>query len=95
MVTDDSVVSIWFSQPRPSSALRAYCCWSEREERSRIAEVAPDGSSEGRLMIRPVESCSWMCESRPSPVCRPSRARWLIMFWVTRLRVISAPARCG
>ena len=68
----------------PSSALRAYCCWLRSEERIRIAVVAPVGSSEGRLMIRPVESCSWALASRPRPVCMPVSDCWLSMFWVMR-----------
>jgi hypothetical protein len=65
-----SVRSAWPSRPRPSSALREYCVSSASDARIRIAAVVLVGESDGRLRIRPVESCSWLLASRLSPVWR-------------------------
>ncbi len=62
-LTPVSAVSVWPSQPRPSSALRAYCFWSEIDERIRIDDMVSLGESDGRFRTRPVETCSWIAAS--------------------------------
>ncbi len=60
-----------------------------------MAEVVPVGESEGRLITRPLESCSWSL-----PILArfawsdPSELR-VSMFWVTRVYDISDPPRSG
>ena len=80
----DSVPSVWSSQPTASSALRTNCCWLDSEDRIRIAVVAPVGSSDGRLISRPVVSCSCALATRSMAVCMPLNDWWLSMFWVIR-----------
>ena len=94
-MTPVSAVSVWPSQPRPSSALRAYCFWSEIDERIRIDAMVSLGESDGRLRTRPVETCSWMAASLARLDWSELSECWLIMFWVTREMAISAPVRSG
>ena len=68
----------------PSSALREYCASAARSARSRMASLVPVGESEGRLMIRPVDSFSWLVERRPRPNCSEDRDRSTISRWVIR-----------
>ena len=60
-----------------------------------MAVVAPVGSSDGRLMIRPEVSCSWAFATRFIADCMPLKERWLSMFWVIRMSLIGRPARSG
>ena len=83
------VASVWPRKLRPSEALRA--CWLSRASwaRSRIASLVPVGESEGRLMSRPVEICSWLRARRAIPVCSEESERSTISRWVIRGLLIS------
>ena len=89
------VESAWLSQLTPSSTLREYWAPAARSARSRMASLVPVGESEGRLMFRPVDSFSWLVESRPRPSWSEARDRSTISRWVIRTALISAPARSG
>ena len=79
------------SQATPSWALRWYWPVAARSSRSRMAAAAPVGESEGRLMTRPVDICSWSLAVRARLACSDASESRVIMFWVIRVMAISAP----
>jgi hypothetical protein len=89
-----SAVSTVAIQPRPFSALRANCSCCCTAPRSRIAVAASVGESEGRLTIRPVESCSCTRARRDRLDWSWSTELLVSIRWVTRI-VLIAGARCG
>src|SRR6478736_9533153 len=79
-----TAVSAVLSHDSPSSMLRPYCVARAFSARSCMALTVSTGESEGRLSLRPEDSCSWVRWRRVRLVCRPSSTPRASVPWVTR-----------